>query len=166
MKRTEANDPVALRVMGKEKLREGDYTSAFELTKKAAGLGDIDAHYNLACSYEEGEGVEKNMKKAWYHLEEAAIGGHAKARLKLGLYEGENLRFQRGVKHTIIAANLGCDEAIYALRELYELPTYSTGIVSKEDLDAAIRAHKAALDATKSRQRELAEEFWKDFAPI
>ncbi len=34
---------------------------------------------------------------------------------------------------------------------------YAKGIVSKEDFAAALRAHQAAVDATKSTQREAAE---------
>ena len=33
------------------------------------------------------------------------------------------------------------------------------GFVEKEDLDSAFRAHKAAVDATKSPQREAEEKF-------
>jgi TPR repeat protein len=40
----------------------------------------MDAHYNLSIMYSEGQGNEKDLKKKVYHLEEAAIGGHADAR--------------------------------------------------------------------------------------
>ena len=56
------------------------------------------------------------------------------------------------MKHWIIAANLGYDESIKALKEAYK-----GGDVSKEDLAAALRAHQAAVDATKSPQRGVAE---------
>jgi hypothetical protein len=35
------------------------------------------------------------------------------------------------------------------------------GFVSKEDFEAALRGHQAAVDATKSKQREEAEERYK-----
>ena len=92
-------------------------------------------------------------KKRLYHLEEAAIGGHPRARYNLGCYEGYNGRIERTIKHFIISANLGYDNAIEALRK-----EYSHGNISKEDLEAAHRAHQAAVDATKSPQREAAEE--------
>jgi formylmethanofuran:tetrahydromethanopterin formyltransferase len=56
------------------------------------------------------------------------------------------------VKHFIIAANLGYDDSIKGLKEYY-----TNGQVSKEDFAAALRAHKAAVDATKSPQREGGE---------
>ena len=91
-----------------------------------------------------------------HHLEEAAaIAGHPKARHNLGCCEGENSRFERAVKHFIIAANLGYDDSIKALKECY-----AAGRVSKEDFAAALRAHQSAVDATKSAQREAAEK-WK-----
>eukprot|EP00984_Skeletonema_dohrnii_P020252 scaffold9816_cov99-Skeletonema_dohrnii-CCMP3373.AAC.6 len=39
------------------------------------------------------------------------------------------------------------------------MSAFKKGKVSKEDLAAALRAHKAALDATKSPQRAAAEEY-------
>ena len=47
MKRAAANDAVAIREVGAVHYGEGDYSSAFDCWKKAAGLGDIKAHYNL-----------------------------------------------------------------------------------------------------------------------
>jgi hypothetical protein len=55
------------------------------------------------------------------------------------------------VKHWIIAANLGCDHSLKGLKECYKV-----GRVSKDDFAAALRAHQAAVDATKSPQREAA----------
>ena len=38
---------------------------------------------------------------------------------------------------------------------------HARGLVKKEDLTATLRAHQDAVDATKSPQREEAEEFLK-----
>ena len=38
---------------------------------------------------------------------------------------------------------------------------HAWGLVKKDDLTATLRAHHAAVDATKSPQREEAEEFHK-----
>ncbi len=45
-----------------------------------------------------------------------------------------------------------------ALKKLFKV---KEGLVSKEEFAAALRAHQAAVDATKSPQREEAEERWK-----
>eukprot|EP00985_Skeletonema_marinoi_P019953 scaffold11626_cov147-Skeletonema_marinoi.AAC.1 len=63
MKRVEVNDPVAIWRLGVRCRREGDYESAFQHYKKAAELGNADAHYNVSCVYRDGEGVEKDKKK-------------------------------------------------------------------------------------------------------
>jgi len=152
MKRVEANDPAAIGHMGAKRREEGDYDGAFECWTKAAGLGDVGAHHNLSVMYRKGQGVEKDEKKVWHHLEEAAIGGDTFARHNLGVMEGENGRPGRAVKHFIIAAKLGDDDSLEALKE-----HYADGFVSKEDFAAALRGHQAAVDATKSPHREEAE---------
>jgi hypothetical protein len=116
MKRVEANDPVALREVGKRRYNGGDHKSAFEYSSKAAELGDVAAHYNLSVMYHKGGGVEKDEKKKVYHLEVAAIGGHDFARYYLGAIEHENGNHERAVKHFIIAAKLGDDDSLDALK--------------------------------------------------
>eukprot|EP00984_Skeletonema_dohrnii_P003597 scaffold1220_cov104-Skeletonema_dohrnii-CCMP3373.AAC.2 len=152
MKRIEANDPVALRVTGNEAIDKGDYKSAFEYFSKAARLGDISAHFSLSLMYDKGEGVEKDKKKEVYHLEHAAIGGQPNARYNLGCEEWDNGRLRRAVKHFIISAKLGYDKPLDALKVCYR-----EGLVSKEDFAAALRGQQAAVDATKSPQREAVE---------
>jgi len=153
MKRIEANDPAATRQKGMKCYNKGEYESAFKYLTKAAELGDYEAHYHLSRMYRDGRGVEQDSKKEKYHLEEAAIGGHPSARYTLGLYEARQFRFDRATKHWIISANLGCDESMDMIREFY-----SKGAASKEDFAAALRAHQASVDATKSPQRERADE--------
>ena len=155
MKRVKANDPVALLEMGSKYQKEGSFKAAFEYYTKAAELGDIDAHHNLSVMYLKGLGVEKDKKKEIYHLEEAAIGGHPWARYNLGADEWNSGEYDRAVKHWIIAAKLGHDKA------LEEVKTgFRRRVVSKEDYEAALRGHQAAVDATKSEQREEADIFF------
>ena len=149
-KRIEANDPVAIREKGKRLCGVGDHgRSAFEYYTRAAGLGDATSHYQLSAIYMEGRCVEQNVKKAICHSEEAAIFGHPTSRHNLGVYELTHGRIDRAMKHFIIAANLGFEPSIVKLRGCYE-----RGLISKEDFAAALRAHQAAVDATKSPQRE------------
>ena len=56
------------------------------------------------------------------------------------------------MKHYIIAANQGHNHSVEMLKQ-----GYKSGSVSKEDFAAALRAHQAAVDATKSPQRDAAE---------
>eukprot|EP00984_Skeletonema_dohrnii_P003671 scaffold1271_cov149-Skeletonema_dohrnii-CCMP3373.AAC.1 len=152
MKRVEKNDPVAIREIGMKHYDNGDYERAFEYLTKAAELGDASAHNGLSIWYRKGGGVEKDEKKELFHLEEAAIAGHPDARSDLAIKEGRNKRYDTAVKHWIIAANLGDDGSIHALKKYYKC-----GAVSKEDFAAALRAHQAAVDAAKSPQRDAAD---------
>ena len=61
MKRVKANDPVALCIMGVKRSNEGDFEGAVEYWTKAAELGEMDAHYELSCLYQQGKGVEKDI---------------------------------------------------------------------------------------------------------
>ncbi|KAL7527820.1 hypothetical protein ACHAXR_002148, partial [Thalassiosira sp. AJA248-18] len=110
--------------------------------------------------YMDGQGVGRDKKKETYHYEEAAIRGHPGARHNLGINEGRLGRIGRAVKHHIIAANLGHDNSMAKLRE-----GFTRGLVTQEDLDAALRAHQAAVDATKSPQREEADQ-QNQFIPV
>jgi TPR repeat protein len=152
----ENNDPAAICFMGKECFDEGDYKSALEYLTKAAELGDVKAHYYLSVMYINGHGVEQDAEKEIYHLEEAAIGGNHKARHNLGYFEIRNGRFERARKHFIIAANLGYHDSLKCLRQLY-----ADGHASKEDYANALRAYQAAVDATKSAEREEAERYYE-----
>ena len=156
MKRVEKNDPVAMTQMGTERYYEGDYSSAFEYLTKAAELGDADAHNKLAQMYYHGKGVEEDEKKASYHWEEAAIGGHPDARHNLGVIEMDNGRPERAVKHFIIAANLGDEDSMKAL-----WGCFAGGYISKDNLNAILRAHHTAVNATKSPQRKAVEELMR-----
>ncbi len=85
-------------------------------------------------------------------MKQAAIGGHPNARYDLGLFEWAiKGSAERAIKHFVIAANLGHDDSLKVLKD-----GYANGFVSKDVLAAAFRAHQAAIDATKSPQREAA----------
>jgi TPR repeat protein len=93
-------------------------------------------------------------------MEEAAIGGHHVARFNLGCYEQRQSNYDRAIKHFIIAAKLG-DDGTLALEELKQ--GFQMGVVSKEDYEVALRGHQAAVDATKSEQRDAAEKYYYRF---
>ena len=149
MKRVKANDPAALNQMGGKSYVAGDYDKAVEYFTKAAELGDSMAHHSLGCMYSQGIGVEKDEEMAIRHWEKAAIGGNHQARYNLYIHETD---MKRAVKHLFIAAKLGDEGSIKKFLEYYP-----DGIISKTELDATLRAHQSAIDATKSAQRDAAE---------
>ena len=66
----------------------------------------------------------------------------------------KNGQHARAAKHFIIAAKLGYDKSLERVKDLHE-----GGFVSKEDFASALHGHKVAIDATKSPQREEAEQW-------
>jgi len=156
MKRVEVNDPDAMVHEGAVQCGKKNYTKAVEYWTKAAALGSADAHCKLGAMYHDGEGVEKDKGKQIHHAEEAAIGGHARARYLLGCEEFENDNTERAVKHYIIAATQGLDEATEMLMLIFKM-----GLVEKDVVAATLRDHQAAVDATKSPQREAAEQYYQ-----
>jgi TPR repeat protein len=155
MERVKKSDPVAMTQMGKTHLEEGEYAKASEYWAKAAELGDAEANCCLGSMYFYGNGVEKDEKKAVYHLEQAAIGGHPNARGLLATRDMVNKRSDRAAKHLIIAANLGHEPSVKWMKDLFV-----QGIVSKEEYSAALRGYQAAVNETKNAEREEGEAFY------
>jgi tetratricopeptide (TPR) repeat protein len=156
IKRVKKNDPIAMCRMGQVRKEEGDYETALNYLTKAAELGDMVAHNALSHIYCDGDGVEKDKGKGMHHLEEAAIGGNPEARHNLGIVEWNNGRYERARKHFIIAANLGYHDSLGKVKLLY-----AKGHASKEDYADALRAYQAAVQATKSAERDEADAVWK-----
>jgi len=151
-RRLEADDDIAIRQLGTQCCVRGDDVGAVEHWKKAAKLGNNRAHYELGVMYQNGRGVEKDMKKSVHHMEVSAIGGNPKARYFLGQYENlEKKNIKRAVMHWEIAAKLGYDEALEKLNECFVEGVIPLGLHGN-----IVLAHRAAIDATKSTQREAA----------
>ena len=155
MKRVEVNDPIALLDEGTAQCLKENYIKAFEYWNKAAELGSADAHCKLSVMYYNGEGIEEDKGMGIYHAEEAAIGGHPRARYLLGSHDLENDNTERAVKHFIIAAKQGFGGSMKALMEFFKV-----GLVEKDILTSTLRDHQAAVDATKSPQREAAAQYY------
>ena len=79
-KRVEAGDANAMYILGSF-YSEGsfglpqDYEKALKLWHRAGELGDADAYHNISYAYYNGEGVERDEKKANHFDELAAMGG-------------------------------------------------------------------------------------------
>jgi TPR repeat protein len=95
-----------------------------------------------------------------YYYEKAAIRGHPTARFSLGTHEGKNGRGDRAVKHMVIAAKLGCEESMRMLWVAFKDDVSPDEFITKENLEATLRAHQAAVDAMKSPKREEAAVFY------
>ena len=91
--------------------------------KKAANNGYVDAQYNLAICYENGEGIKKDYKQAvnWYN--KAVAKGHTDAKYNLAIcfLEGTGVEknFDIAEELLIDAANEGSKDAEELLKNLY-----------------------------------------------
>ena len=107
--------------------------------------------HHISVQAYEGEGVERDLTRAKYYYELAAMGGDVSARHNLGCMEWNAGNKQRAVKHWMISAGAGHDESLNAIRECF-----NNGDATKEDFERALRAHKEANDEMTSDQREAA----------
>ena len=159
-KRAEGGDAKALNVLAGY-YRDGgrglpqDYGKAMQLLLRAGELGCAMAYGVVADHYDNGLGVEKDLKKATYYYELAAMGGDAGARANLGVTEAHAGNFDRAVKHFMISVGAGDDHSLNSLRECF-----LHGDATKDDFEKALRAHKKATDETRSDQRDAAAAFY------
>ena len=157
-KRAEGDDSMAIQTLGCLYERGGmslpqDYEKAMELWLRAGELGSVEAYYCVGIAYRDGEGVERDMKKARYYFELAAMGGDVDARQNVGVFEARAGNYDRAVKHWMISAEAGDDDSLEKIRKCF-----MNGHATKDDFEKALRAHKKAKDEMKSDQREVVQD--------
>ncbi|KAL7527702.1 hypothetical protein ACHAXR_002090, partial [Thalassiosira sp. AJA248-18] len=155
-KRIEARDTNAMHMLGCRYFRgvgvPQDYNKALELWHRAAKLCCKLSHCRIANTYNRGEGVEEDVKKAKYHWKLGAMGGDAESRYNLGLFEEEiEGNMNRAIKHFMISAVFGHDDSLKKIQD-----GFSDGHVTKDDFEKALRAHKESKDEMQSGQRDEA----------
>ena len=155
-KRAEGDDAIAIHQLGSYYYQGDcglpqDREKAMELWLRAGELGCVTSYYSIARAFYVGEGVERDEKKANHYYELAAMGGDVDARHNLGSFEGSAGNYDRAVKHWMISARAGLDESLKEIQKCY-----MKGLVTKDDFEKALRAHKEAKDEMKSDQREEA----------
>ena len=130
-----------------------DYNKGIELLIQAAEKGSIRAHNHLAQAYENGEGVERDVKRAFRHYKLAAIGGHEYARFTLGVEEVNNDNIYRALKHFMIAAKSGEDDGMNHVEAAYK-----GKVIAKDVYESTLRAYKDSQNEMMSAQRTKALE--------
>ena len=129
---------------------------ANELYLKAGELGSAGAYFNLGIHYDNGEGVEIDMKKAKHFFELAAVNGHVKARHNLGCMEGQAGNHQRAMKHFAISACVGCKESLDSVKG-----GFMHGLVTKDEYANTLREYQKSQDEMKSDARDKAQAFYE-----
>jgi hypothetical protein len=128
-----------------------DQAKANELWLKAGELGCAEAYYNLGCSYEEGTGVESDMKKAMHYYELAAMNGDVQGRHNIGCSEGYAGNLERAYKHFKLAARAGYTKSLDLVKH-----GFMNGHVTKEEYAKTLREYQKSQDEAKSDMRDKA----------
>ena len=125
-----------------------DDEEAMKWMKKAADLGHPDAHFSIANAYYGAQlvGLDIDTNKAIHHWKIAAIGGHEIARDNLGIMEAANGNMDKALKHYMISAKLGYDQALKRVGE-----GYKDGHVTKDEYANTLRA---SVNEMKSVERD------------
>ena len=128
-----------------------DDSKSNELLLKAGELGCAGGYYNLAQSFREGNGVERDGKNAIHYFELAAMGGDLSARHNLGCLEGEVGNKKRAYRHMIIAAKAGRKASLDYVKR-----GFMWGDVTKDEYANTLRAYHERQKEMKSDAREKA----------
>src|SRR6266542_3899463 len=106
-----------------EKEINEDERKAFEITKKLADKGNLEAQYKLALLYEKGDGIEYDLEKTFYYYQKAAENGFNMAQNDLAIcYEngkGTKKNLEKAFCWYNRAAKNDLETAQYNLGNLY-----------------------------------------------
>ena len=158
-KRMDVGDNVAMHNLGCN-YAEGvkglpqDMDKALELWNRAGELGHVGSYFNIGLCYRNGEGVERDMKKATHYYELAAMGGDTNARHNLGYAEIRAGNMDRALKHVMIAVGSGNNHSLKTIQQMYK-----DGHVTKHDYANALRAYQIYLSEIQSDDRDKAAAF-------
>ena len=155
-KRIELNDAVAFYTHGGHYSNgqfglPQNYAKAIEHWRRAGELGKADAYNKIGYTYEFGNGVEMDKKKAMYYFELAAMGGDVLARHNLGAKEEMAGNYDRALRHWMMAVEDGSGPSLKSIGEYYK-----EGHAKKDDFAKALRSYQAYLNEIKSDQRDKA----------
>jgi len=155
-KRTEMNDPLGIYnlgcryALGRLGLPQ-NVAKALELWHQGAELGNAEAYYSIGHAYRNGEGVERDDKKATHYFELAAMGGNVEARHNLACLEGRAGNTDKALKHFMLAVKGGYAASLGIIKLMY-----IEGEATKDEYAKALRSYQAYLDEIKSEQRDEA----------
>jgi TPR repeat protein len=135
-----------------------NYAKGLELWHRASKLGNAKSYCSIGYAYYEGNGVERDEKKARHYYELASIGGDIFARYNLGNNEARAGNYDRAMKHYMIAAGFGNSGSLEQIKLMF-----MNGHATKDDYAKALRAYQANLVEIKSPQREEAAAAYEDY---
>ncbi|EJK77844.1 hypothetical protein THAOC_00296 [Thalassiosira oceanica] len=160
--RVAKRDPAAIYYLGQQYFfgkygLQEDSRKGVELYTEAVELGSVEALFNLGVVYDDGEGVQQNKAKAAECWTKAAIQGCPLSRHKIGCVEiNDRGRYDRAVKHFLIAAKMGYEDSVEAIKRLSMV-----GIATKEQCTEALKGYQDAVEEMKSHDRDEASALMK-----
>ena len=155
------NDQKALSIMG-DLYRDGDHHVAKDDLKaldcwiRAVELASPEACTNIGNSYDLGNGVSVDKKRASLFERIGALRGSVVARHNIGCFEYMSGNHEIAIRHWKIAAEAGYQDSLTAIRKIYNADGKAPGkeFISKECMDFAYRACHEAQMEVKSEERE------------
>jgi TPR repeat protein len=103
----------------------------------------------------------RNVKKAKFHYEAAAIAGHEVARFNIGSIESASKNNERAIKHWTIAASAGHFSAMNELIKLFEewnkhqlRESFEKDWVSSESIYTTLSAYNNSCAEMRSEARD------------
>ena len=156
------NDQNALSLMG-DLYRDGDHHVAKDDLKaldcwiRAVELASPEACTNIGNSYDLGNGVSVDKKRAALFERVGALRGHIVARHNIGNSEYHALgNHEIAIRHLKIAAEAGYQPSLNALKVIYNADGKHPGkeFISTEYLESTYRACHEAQMEVKSEERE------------
>ena len=101
---------------------EGGDAAAFNWCRSAAETGFVPAIYRMATMYYQGEGVRRDLPRAYSIYKELADDGEADAMFMVGrmLYEGLGVEkdMEKGFRCLAEAASMGSDIAVQLVQDI------------------------------------------------
>ena len=128
-----------------------DRVKSLELWHRAGELGNAVSYHNVGDVYFNGEGVERNEKKAGHYFELAAMGGDINGRHNLGCAEANSGNYDRALKHFMIAVEGGDHESLKQIKQMY-----TNGDATRDEYAKALETYQAYLAEIKSDDRDTA----------
>ncbi|KAL7536259.1 hypothetical protein ACHAXR_007032 [Thalassiosira sp. AJA248-18] len=128
-----------------------DSRRALEIFRNALELGYSDAHWAIGEYYFFGNEVVggKCLKKAKYHWEQSAMGGHAMSRHNLGVIEALGGNTKKSIRHFKISAEAGFE---LSMKEMTR--EFMNGRIGLEEYDSVEQAFDKAQEDLKSEKRD------------
>ena len=105
----------------------------------------------MGNSYRLGRGEERDVKKAAYYYELAAMGGDIHSRHSLGVLEFKAGNVHRAFKHFLISAKAGHNYSLDAVKK-----GFTKGLLTKDEYANTLRANQKIQDEMKSDDRDRA----------